>query len=119
MKPSHRLPTVAAILLAFGSASVHAAWPEKPIRLVVTFAPGGASDMVGREIVVPRSKALDQTVIVDNKPGAGGTIGGAEMARSAPDGYTLMLANSAPLSIGQIVGETVKMDLELNMTHVP
>ena len=76
-------------------------------------------DMVGREIVVPRSKALDQTVIVDNKPGAGGTIGGAEMARSAPDGYTLMLANSAPLSIGQIVGETVKMDLELNMTHVP
>ena len=114
MKPSHRLPTVAAILLAFGSASVHAAWPEKPIRLVVTFAPGGASD-----IAVPLSKALGQTVIVDNKPGAGGTIGGAEMARSAPDGYTLMLANSAPLSIGQIVGETVKMDLELNMTHVP
>ena len=114
MKPSHRLPTVAAILLAFGSASVHAAWPEKPIRLVVTFAPGGASD-----IAVPLSKALVQTVIVDNKPGAGGTIGGAEMARSAPDGYTLMLANSAPLSIGQIVGETVKMDLELNMTHVP
>ena len=114
MKPSHRLPTVVAIFLTLGSASVHTAWPEKPIRLVVTFAPGGASD-----IAVPLSKALGQTVIVDNKPGAGGTIGGAEMARSAPDGYTLMLANSAPLSIGQIVGETVKMDLELNMTHVP
>jgi tripartite-type tricarboxylate transporter receptor subunit TctC len=91
---------LAASALTLLAPPALAAWPEKPIRVVVTFAAGGASDIVARAISEPLAKALGQPVIVDNKPGAGGTLGGADVARAAPDGYTLMLSNSTPTSIG-------------------
>ena len=116
LSPSCRLLTAA--LLAFGASAAQAAWPEKPIRIVVTFAPGGASDIVAREISAPLAKALGQPVIVDNKPGAGGTLGGAEVARSAPDGYTLMLSNSTPLSIGPFTLAKLPYDPVKQFTHV-
>jgi tripartite-type tricarboxylate transporter receptor subunit TctC len=116
LSPSCRLLTAA--LLAFGASAAQAAWPEKPIRIVVTFAPGGASDIVAREISAPLAKALGQAVIVDNKPGAGGTLGGAEVARSAPDGYTLMLSNSTPLSIGPFTLAKLPYDPVRQFTHV-
>lgn len=95
-----------------------AAWPEKPIRIVVTFAAGGASDIVARAISEPMAKALGQPVIVDNKPGAGGTIGGTEVVRAAPDGYTLMLSNSTPLSIGPWTVPKPPYDPVKQFTHV-
>jgi tripartite-type tricarboxylate transporter receptor subunit TctC len=107
-----------AVVLAAGAGAAQAAWPEKPIRIVVTFAPGGASDIVAREISAPLAKALGQPVIVDNKPGAGGTLGGAEVARSAPDGYTLMLSNSTPLSIGPFTLAKLPYDPVKQFTHV-
>ena len=97
---------------------VLAAWPEKPIRIVVTFAAGGASDIAARVISEPMSKALGQAVIVDNKPGAGGTIGGAEVARAPADGYTLMLSNSTPTSIGPFTLPKPPYDPVKQFTHV-
>ncbi len=98
--------------------AVQAAYPEKPIRLIVTFAAGGASDIVARAISEPLAKALGQAVVVDNKPGAGGTIGGNEVVRAAPDGYTLMLSNSTPLSIGPFTLPKQPYDPAKQFTHV-
>jgi tripartite-type tricarboxylate transporter receptor subunit TctC len=106
---------VAALALPL---AVHAAWPEKPVRIVVTFAAGGASDIVARAIAEPLGKALGQTVVVDNKPGAGGTIGGLDVVRAAPDGYTLMLSNSTPTSIGPFTVPKPPYDPVKQFTHV-
>jgi tripartite-type tricarboxylate transporter receptor subunit TctC len=64
-------------------------WPNKPIRYIVPFAPGGATDMLGRMVSQGLSKTLNQSVVVDNKAGQGGSVGSAELAKSKPDGYTL------------------------------
>jgi tripartite-type tricarboxylate transporter receptor subunit TctC len=116
--PRSLLAAALVTVLVAGTGAAQAAWPEKPIRIVVTFAPGGASDIVAREISAPLAKALGQPVIVDNKPGAGGTLGGAEVARSAPDGYTLMLSNSTPLSIGPFTLANPPYDPVKQFTHV-
>ncbi|URI11759.1 tripartite tricarboxylate transporter substrate binding protein [Aquincola tertiaricarbonis] len=113
-----RAALLLALSLAGAAGAVQAAWPDKPIRIVVTFAAGGASDIVAREIATPLGKVLGQPVIVDNKPGAGGTIGGAEVARSAPDGYTLLLSNSTPLSIGPFTLAKPPYDPVKQFTHV-
>ena len=93
-------------------------WPTKPIRVIVTFAPGGSSDIVARLVAIPLQAELGQTVIVDNKPGAGGTIGAAEAANAAPDGYTLMLSNSAPISISPAMQDQPRYDPVKSFTHV-
>ena len=109
---------VGAALSLVAAVTAHAAYPEKPIRIVVTFAAGGASDIVARAISEPLAKALGQAVIVDNKPGAGGTLGGQEVVRAAPDGYTLMLSNSTPLSIGPFTVPKQPYDPAKGFTHV-
>ena len=75
-------------------------YPSKPIRLVVPFTPGGVTDTSGRLIAEQLSKRLGQQVIVDNKPGAGGTLGGLDVVRAPADGYTLLLATSSTHAIG-------------------
>lgn len=112
-------PLLAAALIAAACAQpARAAWPEKPIRIVVTFAAGGASDIVARTISEPLAKALGQPVVVDNKPGAGGTLGGSDVVRAAPDGYTLMLSNSTPTSIGPYTVPKLPYDPVKQFTHV-
>ena len=114
----HAFTCAAAALVFTAATTAHAAYPEKPIRIVVTFAAGGASDIVARAISEPLAKALGQAVIVDNKPGAGGTLGGQEVVRAPADGYTLMLSNSTPLSIGPFTVPKQPYDPAKNFTHV-
>ena len=116
--PRHRIIGVATALTLLAAGAAHAAYPEKPIRIVVTFAAGGASDIVARVIADPLGKALGQAVIVDNKPGAGGTLGGQDVVRSPADGYTLMLSNSTPLSIGPFTVPKQPYDPVKQFTHV-
>jgi len=89
----------AALLATAGGAS--AAYPAKPIRLIVPLAPGSAADIVSRYTAQELSKALGQPVVVVNKPGAGGTVGTAELAGAAPDGYTIGFVSQSTLVFDQ------------------
>lgn len=93
-------------------------WPSKPLSVVVTFSPGGSSDIVARLISAPLQAELGQPVLVDNRPGAGGTIGAAVVAKAAADGYTLLLSNSAPISISPFMLTTPAYDPVKSFTHV-
>jgi tripartite-type tricarboxylate transporter receptor subunit TctC len=108
--------------LAAGAASValpsFAAWPDKPIKIVVTFPAGGASDIVARVMAEQLAHKLGQAVVVDNRPGAGGSVGGSLVTQAAPDGYTLMLSNSTPISIGPFALEKQPYDPVEGFTHV-
>jgi len=88
-----------ALTLAAGSAAAEDKYPSKPIRLIVSFPPGGPLDVMARLTAQYLSGSLGQ-MIVDNKPGAGGTLAGREAARAEPDGYTLLFGSSATLAIG-------------------
>jgi tripartite-type tricarboxylate transporter receptor subunit TctC len=85
-------------------------FPSKPIRLICPFPPGGAVDIASRAIAAELSKNLGQTVTVDNKPGAGGNIGGAEAARSAPDGYTIFMTTSGISAINPFLYAKMPFD---------
>jgi len=80
-----------------------AAYPERTIHLIVPFAPGGNADIVGRIVGEEIAKALGQTVVVDNRGGAGGAIGAEAAARAAPDGYTLFVGSNGPLTVNPFV----------------
>jgi tripartite-type tricarboxylate transporter receptor subunit TctC len=97
------MKTVPALaLIAFGAlpaAAGAADWPTKPVRLIVPLTAGGPTDILARIIGAPLGASLGQQVIVDNRPGAGGNIGADLAAKSPPDGYTLFMGTSGPLSI--------------------
>ena len=90
-----------AVLLAIAVAGPAAAqaYPDKPIRLIVGFAPGGFTDVLARVIGQKLTERMGQSVIVDNKPGAAGTLGADIVAKAKPDGYTLLLAHSNSNSV--------------------
>ena len=124
-KPAHpsALSRRAALQwLATGAASLaapaFAAWPDKPIRIVVTFPAGGASDIVARVMAEQLAKSLGQAVVVDNRPGAGGSVGGSLVAQAPADGYTLMLSNSTPISIGPFALEKQPYDPVEAFSHI-
>src|SRR6266850_1715739 len=88
----------AVILLAFAGSALAQTYPAKPIRLIVPFPPGGNTDIVGRLMAQKLSDALGQQVYVENRGGAGGTIGAEVAAKSPPDGYTLFFASTGTLA---------------------
>jgi len=99
--PALKRSILLAGLLAFAGAAMAQAWPNRPVRIVVPFPPGGGLDYFARNLAPPLQDALGQQVVVENRSGAGGMIGADSVAKSAPDGYTLLLASSAEITINQ------------------
>jgi tripartite-type tricarboxylate transporter receptor subunit TctC len=97
MMPKHRVFCASLLLAAMmTSAFVHAqSWPTRPIRLVVPFAPGGNTDIIARAIAPKMTQELGQQILIDNRGGAGSTLGTAIFAKSPPDGYTIGMVSSA------------------------
>ena len=91
------------LLMAFAAHAVAQPYPSKPIRLVVGFAPGGAADFVARAFQDPLGKALGQPIVVENRPGAGSSIAAEHVAKSAPDGYTVLIASPSSILVNPII----------------
>jgi tripartite-type tricarboxylate transporter receptor subunit TctC len=98
-----------AFAAGFATVLVQAqtAWPDKPIRVVLPFPPGGPSDIVMRLAAEKMQVALKQTIVIDNKPGAGGNLGSAEVARAAPDGYTWLWGTDTLVTVNPHVYKTL------------
>jgi tripartite-type tricarboxylate transporter receptor subunit TctC len=93
-----RMKTIASIALAAllnAAACAHAQdWPQRPVRMLVGFGPGGGTDIVARIVAQPLTELLGQAVVVENRPGAGGTVAAAQVAKAAPDGYAAFMLNN-------------------------
>jgi tripartite-type tricarboxylate transporter receptor subunit TctC len=109
---------LAACTLALPLAVFAQSYPSKPIRLVVPFPPAGATDILSRELARQLSDRLKQQVIVDNRPGAGGTLGSDIVAKSPPDGYTIQMATSSTHSIGPSLNPKIPYKAQTDFTPV-
>jgi tripartite-type tricarboxylate transporter receptor subunit TctC len=113
-------------LLALGGLATPAVvqaqvpWPQAgPIRFVVPFGTGGTTDIIARVLATEMSRRLGQSVIVDNRPGAGATLGTGQVARSAPDGYTLVLSVISSMVVGKVLfGDRVAWDPDRDFAHI-
>lgn len=104
------LQTTLAAAAAHAAPSFAQAWPARPIKLVVPFPPGSSPDIIGRLIAEPLGHALGQTVIVDNKPGAGGNVGTAMVAKAEADGYTFLFTIQGPLVTAPLLSKGLSYD---------
>ena len=113
------LRCVTAIAVAIGAAAAQAqAWPQKPITMVVPWPAGGPSDIAARPVAKGLQEALGQTVVVDNRGGAGGNIGSAFVAKGAADGYTILVTSSAPIVINPSVYKQMPFNPATELTPV-
>ncbi len=101
-----------------GSARAQAAWPTRPVKLVVSFPPGGSSDFVARTLAPLLFEALGQPFVVDNRPGAGGMIATQGVKREKADGYTFMISNNAPFTIVPTQFKNPGYDPMSDFTHI-
>ncbi|MBR0671319.1 Bug family tripartite tricarboxylate transporter substrate binding protein [Neoroseomonas soli] len=108
---SRRQVLAAAVAIASArTAQAQPAWPDRPIRVIVPFAAGGNADTIAR-ILQPRlQERLGQPVVVENRPGAGGSVGAEAVARARPDGYTLLIGSNGPLSVNPVVQARLPYD---------
>ena len=93
-------------------------WPAKPVRIVVPFAPGGTADTLGRLVAAKLADTFGQSFVIDNRGGAGGVIGSEQVARSAPDGYTLLVSGVASHAIAPALSSQVPFDPVKDFSHI-
>jgi tripartite-type tricarboxylate transporter receptor subunit TctC len=108
-----RFLMAAACLLVCAAAPARAQWPDRPIRFVVGFGPGGANDLIARFAAEGVGKQLHQTVVVENRPGAGAVIGTAFVAHSAPDGYTFLVGAASTITNSLLLKDLPYKDADL------
>ena len=120
MKKRQLLCSLAVLGLALGQAplALAQAYPSKPIRLIVPFPAGGATDLFARSLSQKLGERLGQSVVVDNKPGAGGTLGSDLAAKAAADGYTLLLSTTSTHSIGPNLNPKIPYDAMRDFTPI-
>lgn len=105
-------------LMSHGAAQAQSDWPNKPVRIVASFAPGGSSDLVARQVALHLTARYGQPFIVENRAGAGGNIGVDYVAKAAPDGYTLGLATSGPLANNKSLYNPMPFDAEKDLSPI-
>ena len=105
-----KLIATLALGCAFSAAALAQAWPSKPVTLVVPFPPGGSSDTIARALGAKMQDKLGQPVVIENKGGATGTIGAAQVKRAAPDGYTVLVSSLGPFVIAPHLIKNVPYD---------
>ena len=100
------------------TARAQARWPDRPVKIVVSFAPGGTTDIVARILAAHLQERLGQPFVVENRPGAGGTLAAAQVAQSPPDGTTLLISNSASNGISPSLFANVRYDALADFEHI-
>jgi len=122
MNAKGRGPLVASLMLALFfhpvCATAQADWPTKPVRIVVPFAPGGTADICARILAEHLTKTFPQGFVADNRAGASGNIGAAEVARSTPDGYTFLMGNTPTIAINQFIFSKMPYNPEKDLIPV-
>jgi len=113
MTLAQRIATASAAALVALAPLARAEWPDHPIKWVVPFAPGGANDLISRAAAEGVSKRLKQTILVENKPGAGTVVGSEYAARSKPDGYTFLIASAGTITNSMILKSMPYQDSDL------
>src|SRR6476661_7395156 len=110
------IPFIVGALLSITAAAQ--SWPQKPVRFIVPFAPGGATDIAARMLGEKLTQLWGQTVVIENRAGAGGALGASEAARAAPDGYTLFFPSGSVMTANQFVYAKLNYDPERDFIPV-
>ncbi|HEY9109068.1 MAG TPA: tripartite tricarboxylate transporter substrate binding protein [Roseateles sp.] len=113
-----RLLTSVLLSLAAAGSAMAQAWPAKPVTLLVPFPPGGSTDAIARMLSVKLQEKLGGSFVVDNRGGAGGTIGTAAVKRAAPDGYTILVSSLGPLVIGPHLMKNIGYDPTRDLDYI-
>ena len=108
----------AGLLAAPALARAQGAWPDRPVRLIVPFTPGGSTDILARALGAELQDAFGQTFIVENRGGAGGTLGSEVVARATPDGYTLMMGHIGTLAVNPSLYRNLSFDTVTSFTPI-
>src|SRR6266852_4644471 len=109
---------LAAALLTFATAAAAQAWPSKPVRIVVAYPPGGGIDILGRQLAERLTGAWGQPVVVENRPGANTIVAADAVAKSAPDGHTVLMSTDATFSINPHLYARLPYDAERDFVPV-